>query len=104
MTYWRFEHIKHFLPHMWKYEKRKESDTCWKFISTVEYFNNNQRKSVASYFWKVFDGFMSECFPRAKETGGLLKLTSIETKYEPLGTEFKNVACKKTGVFIGIYL
>ena len=54
-----FEHIKHYLPHMQKEEKRKKSDTCWKLIYTVEDFNNNKRNNMASSVWKGFDGFMS---------------------------------------------
>eukprot|EP00957_Ditylum_brightwellii_P006142 464637-Ditylum_brightwellii.AAC.1 len=47
---------------------------------------------------------MSAYKPRTTKTSGLPHLSYIKQKPEPLGTEFKNVACGLTGMFIGMEL
>ena len=63
MPQWKFENIKHYIPHMWKYETRKDSDPCWELISAFEYFNNNWINTVTDSVWKVFNEFMSIFHP-----------------------------------------
>ena len=38
------------------------------------------------------------------KTGGLLHLSFVDRKAEPLGTEFKNMECRKTYIFTGVEL
>ena len=99
-----FGQIKHHLLHMWKDEMRKVNDPWWESISSVEYFNKNQRKTVADSISDVFNKFMSAFCSRTTKKGEIPQLIFVERKPEPLGTEFKKATCGDTGIFIGIEL
>ena len=53
-----FEHIKHYIYHMWRYETIKKIDQWWEIINSVEYFNKNREKTVDASIWKVLDKCM----------------------------------------------
>jgi len=60
-------------------------------------FNGNRKKNVAASFFKLLDESMSAWYPRKTKTGGLPNISFILGQPEPLGTEFKSMACSETG-------
>ena len=104
MQEWRFKQIKKFIPFMFEDPLLQDVDPWWRFVSACHQFNSNRQTTVAASVHKTFDEFMSAYKPRTTRTGGLPHLSYIERKPEPLGTEFKNVACGLTGMFIGMEL
>ena len=63
----------------------------------VDGFNTNRHDWVAASGRKVLDESMSAWRPQTTKTGGLPHLSFILRKPEPLGTEFKTIACAVTG-------
>ena len=57
-------------------------------------------KNISTSFIKVGDDSMSEICFRTTEKWNLPHLHYIFCKTEPLGTEFKTVACSVTGAFL----
>jgi hypothetical protein len=66
----------------------------------VDGFNTNRHDWVAASARKTLDESMSAFRPRTSKTGGLPHLSFILRKPEPLGTEFKTIACAATGKFL----
>lgn len=62
----------------------------------------NRAKTVAASVTKLLDESMSAWRPRKDKTGGLPDISFILQKPEPLGTEFKCMACSLTGIFFFI--
>jgi hypothetical protein len=63
----------------------------------IDEFNKNRGKMVAASVIKLLDESMSSWRPRKIKTGGLPNTSFILRKPEPLGTEFKSMACSETG-------
>jgi hypothetical protein len=63
----------------------------------VDGYNSNRQSWLAASVRKVLDESMSAFKPRTSKTGGLPHLSFILRKPEPLGTEFKTIACAVTG-------
>ena len=81
-------------------EARKRGDPWWKMMGLEKGFNENRKRLVAASAIKTLDELMSAIRPRTKATGDLPHLSFILRKPEPLGTEFKCVACAETGVLL----
>ena len=83
----------------------KESyDPYFPIISLINDFNANRRRTIAASATKVLDESMSAFRPRTDKTGGLPNISFIARKPEPLGIEFKDVACSKTGILLHLKL
>ena len=54
--------------------------------------------SVADSIWKVFEKFIYALHLGTTKTGGVPQLSFIESKPEPLGTGYNNLAYRKTGI------
>jgi hypothetical protein len=54
-------------------------------------------KIIAASLFKLLDESMSAWCPRKTKTGGLPNISFILRKPEPLGKEFKSMACLETG-------
>jgi hypothetical protein len=78
----------------------QNDDPWWQILGLVEGFNENWQSMVAAGKWKVLDESMSAWHPQKTKTGGLPHISFIMRKPEPLGTEFKVVACPQTGLFL----
>ena len=63
---------------------------------------NTACKNIAASFLKVGDESMSAIRFRTTAKGNLPHLSYIFRKTEPLGTEFKTVACSVTGALLFI--
>jgi hypothetical protein len=63
----------------------------------VDGFNKNRHQWVAASARKVLNESMSAYRPRTSQTGGFPNISFILRKPEPLGTEFKDIACAVTG-------
>jgi hypothetical protein len=63
----------------------------------IDEFNKNRGKMIAASVIKLLDESMSAWRPRKSKTGGLPNISFILRKPEPLGTEFKSMACSETG-------
>ena len=63
---------------------------------------NAAYKNIAAIFLKVGDESMSENRFRTTDQGNLPHLSYIFRKPDPLGTEFKKVACYVTGALLFI--
>jgi hypothetical protein len=63
----------------------------------IDKFNENRGNIVAASVIKLLDESMSAWRPRKSKTGGLPNLSFILRQPEPLGTEFKSMACSETG-------
>ena len=46
-------------------------------------FQKKRRKTVAAYFWGVFDDYMSVFHPQSMKTDGLPHLSFVERNTEP---------------------
>ena len=98
MAFRRFEDIKAFFPQAFS-DIDKSSDDPWYMVSKwIAEFNNNRAKTVAASVIKLLDETMSAWRPRKDKTGGLPNISFILRKPEPLGTEFKSMACSVTGI------
>jgi hypothetical protein len=68
------------------------------FSKFIAAFNQNRANLIAASVIKLLDEFMSAWQPRKDKTGGLPNISFILRKPEPLGTEFKSMACSVTGI------
>jgi Transposase IS4 len=75
-------------------------DPWYPVVKLVEEFNKNRSRVVAASRIKVQDESMSAWKPRKDKNGGLPNISFIKRKPKPLGTEFKSVACGKTGIML----
>ena len=66
----------------------------------VDEFNLNRLKMLSNSNHLCLDEIMSAWRPLTTATGGLPNNTHIPKKPEPLGTEFKCVACSQTGCIV----
>jgi hypothetical protein len=100
MPKYRFEDIKAVFQFGFEKESLWNDDPWWQILGLVEGFNENQQSTVAAGKWKVLDESMSAWHPQKTKMGGLPHILFIMRKPEPLGTEFKVVACPQTGLFL----
>jgi hypothetical protein len=92
MAFHRFKEIKAAFP--WSFQdQRREKDPWNMILLMVDGFNANRHRWVAASVRKVLDETMSAWQPQTSKAGNLL----ILRKPEPLGTEFKTIACTVTG-------
>jgi hypothetical protein len=94
----RFKDIKIYVPYAFAdYEKRNSAlpnHGPWYMLSKlIDAFNKNRGKMVAASVIKLLDETVSAWRPRKSKTGGLPKILFILRKTEPLGTDFKSMAC-----------
>jgi hypothetical protein len=99
----RFEDIKTYFPQavadFEKSDPKQPNHDPWYMLSAfIDAFNNNRAKTVAASVIKLLDESMSAWRPRKDKTGGLPNISFILRKPEPLGTEFKSMACSLTGI------
>ena len=79
------------------FEGEDDTDPWNRIRGLVNGFNNARAQRVAASFCKVLDESMSSWNPTTTKYGGLPFLSFILRKPEPLGTEFKVMACTETG-------
>lgn len=78
-----------------------DEDDPWHPIQHfVDEFNANRPRTIAASIYKTMDESMSTYRPQKTKTGNLPHLSYIFRKPEPLGTEFKSVACAKTKIML----
>ena len=77
------------------------TDEWWRAKYLFDGFNT-ARKNIAASFLKVGDESMSAIRFRTTAKGNLPHLPYIFQKPEPLGNEFKTVACSVTGSLLFI--
>jgi hypothetical protein len=100
---YRFRQIKS--AFLWAFQDKTKADPedeenydPWNLVLLmVDGYNANRHDWVAASIRKVLDETMSAWCPQTTKTGGLPHLSFILRKPEPLGTEFKTIACTKTG-------
>jgi hypothetical protein len=103
MAEYRFKEVKMAFP--WSFQdvtKKPDEDgnggDPWHMVLLlVDGFNANRHAWVAASARKILDESMSAWKPQTTKTGGLPHLSFILRKPEPLGTEFKTLACAVTG-------
>jgi hypothetical protein len=102
MPLYRFKHIKACFP--WSFQDKTKADEeaeghdPWNIVMLmVGGYNSNRHDWVAASVRKVLDESMSAFRPRTSKTGGWPNISFILRKPEPLGTEFKTIACAVTG-------
>jgi Transposase IS4 len=105
MSDWRFKELRALWPLMFQCPAKEDSgDPWWKISSLIDEFNEKRRLVVAASRFKTLDESMSAFAPQTSKTGNLPHLSWIARKPEPLGTEFKNVACTASGLMIELEL
>ena len=77
------------------------TDEWWRAKHLFDGFNSAS-KNIAASFLKVGDEWMSAIRFWTTAKGNLPHLSYIFRKPEPLGTEFKTVACSVTGALLFI--
>jgi hypothetical protein len=102
MSMRRFEDIKSYFPQAFAdFDKANPRDTnhdpWYMFSKFIAAFNNNRANLIAASVIKLLDESMSAWRPRKYKTGGSPNISFILRKPEPLGTEFKSMACSVTG-------
>ena len=102
MREYRFREWRTFLPHSYKNSQLENSDPWWEFLNAVKEFNVNRLQLLIPSNHLCIDECMSAWRPRTTATGGLPNITHIPRKPEPLGTEFKCVACSQTGCMLNL--
>jgi hypothetical protein len=102
MPEYRFRDIKRCFS--WSFQDKSKADKAtddydpWNMILLmVNGYNKNRHDWMAGSVRKVLDETMSAWCPQTTPTGGLPHLSFILRKPEPLGTEFKTIACTVTG-------
>ena len=75
-------------------------DPWYPISKLVAEFNSNRFETVAASKIKVLDESMSAWRPRKDKTGGLPNISFIKRKPEPLGSEFKTLACGVSGIML----
>jgi hypothetical protein len=98
----RFEDNKTFFPYaVADFEKRDPAlpnhDPWYMLSKLIDEFNKNRGRKVAASVIKLLDESMTAWVPRKNKTGGLPNISFILRTPEPLGTEFKTMACSETG-------
>ena len=100
MAFTRFTQIRMFFLDALKDPNGDESDPWHPIQHFVNEFNANRADKIAASIYKTMDESMSPYRPRKTKTGNLPHLSYILRKPEPLGTEFKSVACAKTKIML----
>ena len=101
MAEYRFNEIRAWFPYAFQDSQAKEEGDPWFMIrGLVNAYNYVRSLWVAASIVKILDESMSAWRPRTTKTGGLPHISWIQRKPEPLGTEFKTVACSKTGMML----
>jgi len=100
MKQYRHEQIRSYMSKLFEDPTREEEDIWWRFSKCIDEFNKNRQMTVASSKIKVMDESMSAFRPQTTKTGNLPNISHILRKPEPLGSEYKVVACSKTGMFL----
>ena len=77
------------------------TDEWWMAKHLFDGFNT-ACKNIAASFLKVVDESMSAIRFRTTAKGNLPHLSDIFRKPEPIGTEFKTIACSATGALLFI--
>jgi hypothetical protein len=75
-------------------------DPWYPIIDHVNGYNTNRTLRIAASKEKTVDETMSPFMPQTTKRGGLPHLSFVKRKPKPLGSEFKTVACAKTGVML----
>jgi hypothetical protein len=109
MAEYRFKQIKAAFP--WSFQDTNKADTNdeqsydpWNMaLLLVDGYNANRHSWIAASYQKTLDETMSAWRPQTSKTGGLPHLSFILRKPEPLGTEFKTIACSVTGKRVAIF-
>jgi hypothetical protein len=103
MAEYRFKQIKHCFP--WAFQDKTKADEedaeeydPWNMVLLlVDGYNVTRHSWIAASVRKTLDESMSAFRPRTSKTGGWPNISFILRKPEPLGTEFKVIACAVTG-------
>jgi hypothetical protein len=96
MAFYRFKEIKAIFP--WAFQDKSKDDDPWNMIMLmVDGYNASRHSWIAASARKTLDESMSAWCPQTSKAGGLPHLSFILRKPEPLGTEFKVIACAVTG-------
>ena len=98
MKAYRFKEFRRFLPVIYENPLTQHIDPWWKFSEAIKEFNKARKDIFNTSNVFGLDETMSAFKPQKTKTGGLPNITYILRKPEPLGTEFKNGCCSKTGV------
>ena len=93
--------FRKYFPQGFDSEADKETDEWWRVKLLIDGFNT-EFNNIAASFLKVGYESMSAIRFRTTAKGNLPHLSYIFCKPEPLGVEFKTVACSVKGVFIFI--
>ena len=99
-----FKEWRKFFAAIYVEPSKENVDPWWKFVNGVEFFNANRLQQLLVSNHLCMDEMMAAYRPRKTKTGGLPNLTSIPRKPEPLGTEYKCVACSRTNVTLYLEL
>jgi hypothetical protein len=100
MLYWRFEQFCKFSPAMWENKDTKGSDDWRQGINMTDEFNERCKKVISASRENTADESMCTLRPHTTKLGGWSHLLYMFCKPEPIGTEFKNTCCTKTGVLM----
>jgi Transposase IS4 len=101
MAEYRFQQIRSYFPYAFQDKTAEAKGDPWHMIrGLVDGYNQVRSEWVAASIYKVLDECMSAWRPRTTAKGGLPHISYILRKPEPLGTEFKSVACSKTGIML----
>ncbi|GAX26777.1 hypothetical protein FisN_9Lu068 [Fistulifera solaris] len=82
------------------YDDESTNDPWHPITGLIDSFNRNRKKNIASGSKIVLDESMSPYKPRTTKTSLLPHLSFILRKPKPLGVEYKNVICAKTGILL----
>jgi hypothetical protein len=110
MAFYRFKEIKAVFPLAFRDNSKADGDNDesfdpWNMVKLlVDGYNNNRHDWVAASVRKMLDESMSAFRPRTSKTGCFPNISYILRKPEPLGTEFKTIACTVTGKSIVVVL
>ena len=100
MTKKRFQAIKKYMSYAFQDKSKKGTDDWWQIVNLFEEFNENRKRTVAASVMKTVDETMSAFKPQTTPTGNLPFISYVSRKPEPLGTEFKTVACTELEMFL----
>ena len=100
MKLYHFKEFRHYLSKIFERPLEKDSNLWQQFSSAVNEFNKIRKQNITSSYKKILDEIMSAWRPQTSKNGGLLNISYIIRKPEPLGTEFKTVYCLMTSVMM----
>ncbi|CAB9498059.1 unknown protein [Seminavis robusta] len=101
MPEYRFRDLRQVFPYGFQDKDAEDDGDPWHMIrGMVNGYNLVRSLWVAASLKKVMDETMSAWCPRTTKFGGLPHISWICRKPEPLGTEFKTVACSSTGIIL----